>query len=973
MLKKCLLIGLLFTNVLSQAQDVHHKDPNPNITPYNLANDAKSGATTTYLQKEQAWQSFVQQYPTWGTNFSKFTQLPHRAFGEPITFLPGGNNATQKAILFLTQALQAYNIPMQELELTNERNDGTYINVNFKQNHQGMQVLWTNVTVRFTQDLKIIMFGTDVYRNIQATQIVLTPNEAKAKAEQAIVSSISNSIVSSVIKLFPIPTEEKVVFHPVYEVTVETNKGTSEVGKYMTYVDATTGDILYRDNKIKNIDVKVKADLYPTNHFGTIQNLPLKNLEVNVGTNTYYTNTNGVVTLPGAGPITATTILKGKYVNVVDNENSVVVPTQSMTFNNTGDSVILVPSAVPNTAHYGIYYHVNAIHDFMKTKFPTFTALDYPLPALVQRTDGTCNAFYNGNSINFYEAGGGCADMSFLSDVAYHEYGHGINDFFYTDNGSSFDNGGMGEGYADAWAFCLNSNPIIGSGFNNTAASSIRIYNAAPKVYPQDLVGQVHADGEIIAGAWWDVGVNWNRVDSMGDLFAKTFYGLATGPNGTEGQVYLDILIDALNYDDNDGNLNNGTPHMNYIVAGFARHGISLLSDATVINNVASSLNSIAPIPISADVTAAYPMFLGNLKMFYRLKGTALVDSLLLVKTNQNYIGNMPGKNVGDIVEYYYQLYDNSDFKATQFPFASAFTLNPITERNIPFHLMVGYSLYTTHDFETGTPSGYTVGNLTGDLATAGKWKVDTLIPSYTNGDIVQSDKDHTIGNGNKCAFTGNALSPTSSVGSADVDGGRTSLATSDFNIQGLERPVLSYWRWFSNSQGSNARKDQWRVYISYNSGSTWSLIPERTYQPDVSWRQNVYKLDNTKSVAALKFVASDSAQTGFNGGSLVEAAVDDIQLWSSTAPANVNNKFELQSNVYPNPLNNKVNIALNTSGITTIKIINQVGQILYIKEENITANKPVEINTSTFSNGMYFIEISRVNSKTTKKITIQH
>ena len=47
---------------------------------------------------------------------------------------------------------------------------------------------------------------------------------------------------------------------------------------------------------------------------------------------------------------------------------------------------------------------------------------------------------------------GGCNSMAQIGDVVYHEYGHGINDKFYQSLGGSFNNGGMGEGYADIWA-----------------------------------------------------------------------------------------------------------------------------------------------------------------------------------------------------------------------------------------------------------------------------------------------------------------------------------------------------------------------------------------------------------------------------------------------------------------------------------------------------------------------------------------
>jgi hypothetical protein len=49
----------------------------------------------------------------------------------------------------------------------------------------------------------------------------------------------------------------------------------------------------------------------------------------------------------------------------------------------------------------------------------------------------------------------------------------------------------------------------MGQGFLGGAGTNVRRYDVEPKVYPQDLVGEVHADGEIIAGAWWDVNENF--------------------------------------------------------------------------------------------------------------------------------------------------------------------------------------------------------------------------------------------------------------------------------------------------------------------------------------------------------------------------------------------------------------------------------------------------------------------------------
>ena len=55
------------------------------------------------------------------------------------------------------------------------------------------------------------------------------------------------------------------------------------------------------------------------------------------------------------------------------------------------------------------YQAVNNIHDHLKVVFPNYTGLDTPIETNIDEA-GSCNAFFNGNSINFYAEGGGCHD-----------------------------------------------------------------------------------------------------------------------------------------------------------------------------------------------------------------------------------------------------------------------------------------------------------------------------------------------------------------------------------------------------------------------------------------------------------------------------------------------------------------------------------------------------------------------------------
>ena len=982
-MKKLLALILACTSVVSSfAQDHHHPgDVNKNITPFNDAVEAMSGVTSAHLQKLPEWTNFKKNYPTWGARFSNYTGLPHRAFGEPIVYAAGGNDPVAKALAFLQNEFQGFNIPVNELVLTRNNNDGKYINVDFKQVHNGTEVLWSRVGIRFTQDLKIVMVTIDAHRNIPQLNAAISPSAAILSAEKIISTPVVNSDVDQHLKIFPYPKDGQYEYKLAYAVTVNTQDDKVTPGAYLTYVDATNGNILYRQNKVVEIGFTVKADVFPINSFSTPANWPLKNLQVNVGGTNYYTDATGLLTAPPAGPVNPVITLQGKYVKVVTGANGATAATYSPVNVANGNTVTYLPAA-PNATerHLNVYYHTNEIHDFMKLKFPAFTDMDNPLTAKVDRTDGDCNAFYNGSSINFYTTANGCNALSYIGDVMYHEYGHGINDKFWTDQGSSFDNGAMGEGYADVWAMSIIKNPFIGLGFYvNQPNSFIRRYDINPKIYPQHIVGEVHADGEIIAGAWWDYAVNLsagmplaNAVDTMSNLFAASNFGLATGPDGTEGQVYYDILIDALTYDDNNANLADGTPHFTQIVEAFAAHGIYLLMNSDLDHGAWGIYNGGTPITLSADAIADFPMFLGDVKMFYRLKGGGNLDSLTMTKSGTSYSAVFPSSTIGEVYEYYFNLYDNAGQFATSSPKESKFTIAS-GQRNLPYYLAIGYHQVYNQDFENVTPAtpNWIIGNDPTDNATSGKWVVAKPVGSKTNGNVVQTFADHTFGTG-KCAVTGNAADTTVQAGNADVDNGRTTLVTDEIDLSAYTSPIISYFRWFSNSQSSsNPRKDQWKVYGSYNNGSTWFQI-EKTYQPDVRWRRNIF-VPNLALGTKMRFmfVATDSVYQGVNG-TWVEAAVDVIEVLAlGNGPTGTGDINILQSAVYPNPAHTEFTILTTEKGRLKYVLSSAIGEVVMQKNADADANNRVNVDVSALTPGFYFLRLEINGKQSVHKISI--
>jgi len=71
---------------------------------------------------------------------------------------------------------------------------------------------------------------------------------------------------------------------------------------------------------------------------------------------------------------------------------------------------------------------------------------------------------------------------------------------------------------------------------------------------------------------------------------------------------------------------------------------------------------------------------------------------------------------------------------------------------------------------------------------------------------------------------------------------------------------------------------------------------------------------------------------------------------------------------IYPNPATDVLNIVSNNT-INRIRVLNSVGQIMFDNESNISI---LNINTSNYQSGIYFIQLETNNEMITEKITIK-
>jgi len=143
---------------------------------------------------------------------------------------------------------------------------------------------------------------------------------------------------------------------------------------------------------------------------------------------------------------------------------------------------------------------------------------------------GGDNSFFKPNKADITLGKGGVDDAE-DAEVIVHEYGHSVQDGQVPGFGTNLESGAIGEAFGDYLAVVVTSwaaGPPTAAEVSEACVAdwdSVAYTSASPhclrrldgtKHYPQDVVGEVHADGEIWSRALWDI------RGALGDTRAST-------------------------------------------------------------------------------------------------------------------------------------------------------------------------------------------------------------------------------------------------------------------------------------------------------------------------------------------------------------------------------------------------------------------------------------------------------------------
>ena len=200
------------------------------------------------------------------------------------------------------------------------------------------------------------------------------------------------------------------------------------------------------------------------------------------------------------------------------------------------------------------FYWTNFIHELAKPALGAAALASLPVRVNI---NATCNAYWDGSSINFFHAGNGCPNTAY-SDVVLHEFGHGID---AADQGII--NGGYSEGFGNSMAVLGTRQPCVGRDFFGPGTC---LRPASDVILWPPTGNEVHDVGRRYAGFVWELIQQLKQANSDDEAFqlaTRLVLGAAAAnPSNIPDAVRLSFVVDAP-----DGNPAHGSPHFRALAA----------------------------------------------------------------------------------------------------------------------------------------------------------------------------------------------------------------------------------------------------------------------------------------------------------------------------------------------------------------------------------------------------------------------
>lgn len=412
-----------------------------------------------------------------------------------------------------------------------------------------------------------------------------------------------------------------------------------QLGRWEALVDARTGELLaLQDSNRYATTRNVVGGVYPVSNDGTPPDgveqpgYPMPFADVTDAGTQLFTDSGGNYPVCVDGPITTT--LAGELVRIDDFCGAISESSSGDIDLGTGggrDCDLPPGASSPGDTHAARtgFYELNRVKEMALGHLPGNPWLRDQLAAVTNIPDFgvpefNCNAFWDEVTVNFFTSGASalpgvvCSNTGEIAGVLDHEWGHGLDN---NDALPSISN--PGEGIADVYAALRLNESCIGRGFYTAGnqcgdddpcidCDGVRDIDWAERQsgQPHDIAwidancappflgdpgpcgGGIHCEGAVYSEAIWDLvhrdlqgppfAMDLNTALEMGTRLTflgaggvGNWYSCVDGAGTGDGCNADGGYLNFLAIDDDNGDLNDGTPHMAAIFSAFDRHGIA--------------------------------------------------------------------------------------------------------------------------------------------------------------------------------------------------------------------------------------------------------------------------------------------------------------------------------------------------------------------------------------------------------------
>lgn len=800
-----------------------------------------------------------------------------RLYGQPFS---SGASPEQSAAAFIQQHSMALGAPAEQLISQSLLPDGRHTQPLMWDDEAGQYKFTLVYYSQVKDDLPVYQSEVRLLvRNEPGYPLVLAVstlrNVGDYTPDKSAVGTPSPTALQAVQSDEPTLTDfsdqKPVVFAGVNSDYSEPRLGVELIGsssfpeRFRYVVDPIDGEILYKENLIIFEDVVGSSSGLGTPGPKAMQctpstqrAFPYARVDISGGESAY-ADENGDFIIPNTGTddVTVTAMMRGQYFTVNNYVGSEEQLSQVVTPPGPADFVFNELDASEQIrAQVNGYLNANEVRDFILTYNPSYPTISTQtgFPVYVNRTDGYCpgNAWYDGSSINFCQSGSGFGNTSF-SSVSQHEYGHHM----VASGGSG--QGAYGEGMSDCVSMLIADDPGLGYGFYYDQCNNP--LRNADNAYQYPCTGEIHDCGQLLSGCVWStrnelLAISQTPGDHI-EILANLTINSVMLHTGTE--ITPQITIDFLTLDDDDADIDNGTPHWDQICAGFSAHNMDCPALAPVWFSYPEGRPEIVEPYNETTVSVvanpgAVPPLTGSGKFFYAIDDGQFQQGDMTEITDNVYEVTLPAAQCDQMINWYVEA--ESD--------GMGMVYDPVGAPLATHQSIVATEVLTPFADDFESDQGWTVSG----YVTDGAWNRGVPAGGGERGDP-PTDFD---GSGH-CYLTDNEY------GNSDVDGGTTTLSSSTIDLSAYEDAKIHYARWYSNNYGADPFNDEMKIYISDDDGGSWTLVETVGPIDEASggWFENTFWVSEFVTPTATVKMRFDAAD--LNDGSVVEAAIDDFTI----------------------------------------------------------------------------------------------